>query len=283
MINKVAGKLKKKAKVAIRLNPDVTAGTHSYITTSKKENKFGLDFKTAGKILEKRDDFKNLSIEGLHVHIGSQITDARPYQKALLKINRFVKALKKADIKINYLNIGGGLGIVYSNEKPQTAISFARSISSFIWQSGARLILEPGRFIVGNRGILATRVLYVKETPSKIFVIIDAGMNDLLRPSLYGAYHTIMPHQRTKSKFNKPVDIVGPICESGDFLAKGRVFPRVKEGDLLVVLGAGAYAFSMSSNYNSRPRAAEALIADNKLRLIRKRETYADLISKEIF
>jgi len=283
LINKVAGKLNKKVRVAIRLNPDVSAGTHSYITTSKKENKFGLDFKTARKILEKRGDFPNLSIEGLHVHIGSQITEARPYQQALSKIVRFIKALKKANIKINYLNIGGGLGIVYREEKPQTAASFAKNISSFLKQTNAKIILEPGRFIAGNSGVLVTKVLYVKETPSKNFVIIDAGMNDLVRPSLYAAYHNIVPQQKAKSKFSKPIDIVGPICESGDFMAKGRSFPRVKEGDLLVVLGAGAYGFSMSSNYNSRPRVAEVLVRGNKFCLIRRRETYADLISKEIF
>jgi diaminopimelate decarboxylase len=281
-IDKIAGRLKKKARVAVRLNPHITPGTHSYITTSKKENKFGLDFETAKSIFRARDNFPNLSIKGLHMHIGSQIVKAKPYKQALLKIIKFIKELKKEKIKIDYLNIGGGLGIIYSEEKPQTAKSFAKSISPLLKACGAKIILEPGRFIVGSSGILVTKVLYIKETSSKIFIIVDAGMNDLIRPSLYGAYYTIVPHKKKKSFFKKPVDIVGPICESGDFLAKDRRFPRVSKEDLLIVLGAGAYGFSLSSNYNLRPRVAEALVKKNKFYLIRKRETYKDLISKEI-
>jgi diaminopimelate decarboxylase len=216
------------------------------------------------------------------MHIGSQIVKAKPYKQALLKIIKFIKELKKEKIKIDYLNIGGGLGIIYSEEKPQTAKSFAKSISPLLKACGAKIILEPGRFIVGSSGILVTKVLYIKETSSKIFIIVDAGMNDLIRPSLYGAYYTIVPHKKKKSFFKKPVDIVGPICESGDFLAKDRRFPRVSKEDLLIVLGAGAYGFSLSSNYNLRPRVAEALVKKNKFYLIRKRETYKDLISKEI-
>lgn len=283
LINKIAGGLKKKVMVAIRLNPDITPGTHSYITTSKKENKFGLDFETAKMIFRKRHHFENVFIEGLHLHIGSQITKTTPYKQALSKVIKFMEELRREKIELNYLNIGGGLGIIYSKEKPQTAESFAKSVAPLLRKSGAKIILEPGRFIAGNSGILVTRVVYIKETEHKIFVIVDAGMNDLLRPSLYGAYHAIVPLQKTASNFNKPVDVVGPICESGDFLAKDRRrFPKVKEGDLLAVLGSGAYGFSMSSNYNSRPRAAEVLVKDKAFHLIRKRETYKDLISKEI-
>jgi len=282
LINKIAGQLAKKVKVAIRLNPDITPGTHAYITTSKKENKFGLDFKSAAAIFKAKGKFANVSIEGVHVHIGSQITKAEPYKKALSKVLGFMEKMRKNGVEINYLNIGGGLGIVYSKEKPQTALSFARSISPLLRKAKAKIILEPGRFIAGNSGVLVTKVVYVKKT-QKIFVIVDAGMNDLLRPSLYEAYHSILPQKKVSAKFNKKVDIVGPICESGDFLAKNRRFAKVKEGDLLVVLGAGAYGFSMSSNYNSRPRAAEVLVEGEKFHLIRKRETYADLISEEVF
>lgn len=283
IINEIAGDLKKKVMVAIRLNPDITAGTHTYITTSKRENKFGLDFDTAKTIFRKSHQFENLFIEGLHLHIGSQITNATPYKQALSKVVKFITELRKEKIELNYLNIGGGLGIIYSKEKPQTAESFARSISPLLRKVDAKIILEPGRFIAGNSGILVTKVIYIKETAHKIFVIVDAGMNDLIRPSLYGAYHTILPLQKTFSNFDRPVDVVGPICESGDFLAKERLsFPKVKAGDLLAVFGAGAYGFSMSSNYNSRPRAAEILVKDKTFHLIRKRETYKDLISEEI-
>ncbi|MFH1856683.1 MAG: diaminopimelate decarboxylase [Candidatus Omnitrophota bacterium] len=283
LINKVAGNLKKKVMVAIRLNPDITPGTHSYITTSKKENKFGLDFETARLIFKQKDRFKNLFIEGLHVHIGSQITKAEPFKRALSKVITFINELRREKFEINYLNIGGGLGIVYSKEKPQSAERFAKSITPLLRKAGARIILEPGRFISGNSGVLVTKVIYVKKTQQKVFVIVDAGMNDLLRPSLYGAYHAVVPQQEISETFDKPVDVVGPICESGDFLAKDRhKFPQVKEGDLLVVLSAGAYGFSMASNYNSRPRIAEALVKANAFHVIRKRETYKDLISKEI-
>lgn len=278
-INKIAGHLKRKVKVAIRLNPDINPKTHSYITTSKKENKFGLDFNAAASIFSQSKKFKNLSIEGLHLHIGSQITTAKPYKEALLKVIKFIKDEK---IEVKYLNIGGGLGIVYSKEKPQTAESFAEEIAPLIKSLKVKLILEPGRFIAGNSGVMVTKVLYIKEAAGKIFVIVDAGMNDLLRPSLYGAYHTIVPHKNIVSSFKKPVDIVGPICESGDFLAKDRHFKKVEKDDYLIVLGAGAYGYTMTSNYNTRPRPAEVLIKGNKSYLIRRRETYKDLISKEL-
>lgn len=278
-INRIAGRLKKKVRVAIRINPAINPKTHHYITTSKKDNKFGLDFKTASRIFRAKDNFSNLFIEGLHLHIGSQITDAKPYKEAITKVIKFIK---KEGIKINYLNIGGGLGIVYSKEKPQTAESFAKSISPLLKSLKTNLILEPGRFIVGNSGVLVTRVLYVKEAATKKFVIVDAGMNDLLRPSLYGAYHNIVAQRKPSGHFKKRVDIVGPICESGDFLAKDRYFPKVKADDYLIVLGAGAYASSMSSNYNSRPKLAEFLVKGNKFYCTRKRERYSDLISKEI-
>jgi diaminopimelate decarboxylase len=278
-IEKIARRLKKQAKVAIRLNPGIEPETHDYISTSKKENKFGLDFKAAGKIFKRQNEFKGVSIEGVHLHIGSQITKPEPFKEA---ISKTVDFLKSENIHINYLNIGGGLGIVYSDERPQTAKSFSRSISSLLKKLKVKLILEPGRFIAGNSGVLVTKVLYIKETPSKVFVIVDAGMNDFIRPALYQAHHRIVPCRKITSSFNKKTDIVGPICESGDFLGKSRRFARVTEGDYLVVLGAGAYGFSMVSNYNMRPMPAEVLVKANKSYLIRKRQTYKDLIKTEI-
>ena len=278
-IARIARGLKKKVKVALRINPDIRLATHRYLAVSTRGSKFGLDFETARRLFKKRKRFKNLSIEGIHLHIGSQITEAKPYKQALSKVVDFIK---KEGIDINYLNIGGGLGIIYSDERPQTAEDFVKNISPLIKDLDCRLIIEPGRFIAGNSGVLITKVLYIKDTPQKIFIIVDSGMNDFIRPSLYKAYHTIVPDKRSKSYFKKKVDIVGPVCESGDFLAQDRHFVRVKKGDYLIVLGAGAYGYSMASNYNLRPRPAEVLVKGNKSYLIRRRETYKDLIRGEV-
>ncbi len=278
-INRIAKKFKKKANVAIRVNPDVDAKTHEYITTSKKENKFGIDLKVAKEIFSSTDKYEYLNLNGIHLHIGSQITTAKPYKDALKKIITFIKANK---IRLDYINLGGGLGIIYDDEKPQTAESFAKAIAPLLRKIKARLILEPGRFIVGNSGALVAKVLYVKDAPTKTFVITDTAMNDLMRPALYKAFHAIVLLEKSKSYFKKLVDIVGPVCETGDFLGKSRKFHKVKSGGFLVVLGAGAYGFSMSSNYNARPRAAEVLVKGNKYYLIRKRETYQDLIATDV-
>ncbi len=278
-IARIARGLKKKVKVALRINPDIRLATHRYLAVSTRGSKFGLDFETARRLFKKRKRFKNLSIEGIHLHIGSQITEAKPYKQALSKVVDFIK---KEGIDINYLNIGGGLGIIYSDERPQTAEDFVKNISPLIKDLDCRLIIEPGRFIAGNSGVLITKVLYIKDTPQKIFIIVDSGMNDFIRPSLYKAYHTIVPDKRGRSYFKKKVDIVGPVCESGDFLAQDRHFVRVKKGDYLIVLGAGAYGYSMASNYNLRPRPAEVLVKGNKSYLIRRRETYKDLMRGEV-
>ena len=278
-INRIAAALNKKASVALRINPDIESGTHAYITTSKKENKFGIDLITAGDIFLRKEQYPHIIIDGLHLHIGSQITKAEPYKKALKKIITF---LDKNRIRIKYINLGGGLGIVYDNEKPQTAEKFAAAGSPLLKKINARLILEPGRFIIGNSGGLLAKTLYVKEAASKTFVITDTAMNDLMRPSLYKAFHKILPLNKTKAYFKKPVDIVGPICETGDFLGLSRKFPKVAGGDFLAVLGAGAYGFSMSSNYNARCRPAEILVKGSKYYPIRKRETYRDLIAADI-
>jgi len=281
-INRISKRLNRITHVAIRINPDVEPKTHKFITTGKITNKFGIDFKSAYKILLMRNNFANLNICGLHIHIGSQITESAAYVAAVTKIVRFISQLEKKGIGLEYLNIGGGLGIIYNKETPQTAQKFAKRITPLLKKTGLKIILEPGRFIVGNAGILVTKVLYTKETPRKKFVIVDAGMNDLIRPALYEAYHNIIPLRLTRHKARAiKVDVVGPICESGDFFAKDRKLPRVKEGDYLAVMGAGAYGFSMSSNYNSRPRAEEVLVVKDRTFVVRKREHYRDLVDNE--
>ncbi|MCU0651800.1 MAG: diaminopimelate decarboxylase [Candidatus Omnitrophica bacterium] len=279
-INRIAKKLNKITRAAIRINPDVEAKTHKFITTGKITNKFGIDLDNAYKILLLRKNFSHLKICGLHIHIGSQITQSAPFVAAVKKITDFIAHLKRIGITLEYLNIGGGLGIIYKNETPQTAQIYAKKILPFLRKSGLKIILEPGRFIVGNAGILVTKVLYLKDTPKKKFVIIDAGMNDLIRPALYDAYHMILPLQKRGVRLEK-VDVVGPICESGDFLAKERKLPLVKEGEYLAVMSAGAYGFSMSSNYNSRRRLAELLVVKDQVFVIRKRESFDDLVRNE--
>ena len=278
LINEIAGGMGKKARIAVRLNPDVEARTHDYVTTGKSENKFGLRFDAARGLLGETGSLPNVEIVGVHVHIGSQITSVTPFVEALGKVTDFLKTL---DIKLELLNIGGGLGIIYKDEEPSSAEEFARAVMPLLKDTGLKIIMEPGRFIVGNAGILVTKVLYVKESGSRTFVVVDAGMNDLIRPSLYGAYHEIIPLREKREAGEILADIVGPICETGDFLARGRKISRLRQGDLLAVMGAGAYGFSMASNYNSRPRCPEVLAEEDKFRIIREREKYEDLIRGE--
>jgi len=280
-INRISKQLNMVSGVAIRINPDVEPKTHRFIVTGKLTTKFGIDLRTAEKIFLSRKKFPHLRISGIHIHIGSQITESKAYVAAIKKIAAFIKKLQKKGIDLECFNIGGGLGIVYDGESPQTAQYFARKIVPLLKPIKLKIIMEPGRFIIGNAGILLTKVLYIKNTPRKKFVIIDAGMNDLIRPALYDAHHAILPMVKHKRRPEK-VDVVGPICESGDFLAKDRVLPQIKEGEYLAVMSAGAYGSSMSSNYNSRRRAAEVLVDKDIVRLIRKRETYDDLIRNEI-
>jgi diaminopimelate decarboxylase len=279
-INRISKRLNKVTRVAIRINPDVESKTHKYITTGKITNKFGIDLDSAYKILILRAKFKNLDICGLHIHIGSQITISEPFVAALKKVSNFIQRLKSKNILLKYLNIGGGLGIIYDQEAPQTALIYAGKIIPLLKKTGLKIIMEPGRFIVGNAGILVTKVLYIKHTPKKKFIIVDGGMNDLIRPALYGAYHNVLPIGKI-SKTEK-ADVVGPICESADFLAKDRQVAKVKVGDYLAVMSAGAYGFSMSSNYNSRLRPAEVMVAKGKVLLIRKREVADDLVRNEV-
>ena len=276
-----ARKLRKKINIAIRINPDVEAKTHAHVATGKADTKFGLDFTSVRRIFSSREEYPNLNIRGVHIHIGSQILDGEPFVDAIKKVLIF---LKKSKIKIDYFNIGGGLGIMYSIENPQTAKSFAEKVLPMLRESGLNIILEPGRFISGNSGILVTKVLYTKETPGNKFVIVDSGMSDLIRPSLYTAYHKIVPVKVAldSADTSEKVDVVGPICESGDFLGKDRFLPGMRKGDLLAVMGAGAYGFTMSSNYNSRPRAAEVMAIDGKVYIVRKAESYKDLVRGEV-
>ena len=265
--------------MAIRINPDVEPKTHKYITTGKLTNKFGIDFKSAAQILLVRKALTNIKISGLHIHIGSQITDSEPYVAAITKTISFINKLKKEGVRLDYLNIGGGLGITYNNETPQTANAFAGKIMPLLKRSGLKIIMEPGRFISGNSGILVTKILYIKSAPKKKFVIVDAGMNDLIRPALYDAYHAIQTVRRTAAPKLK-YEMVGPICETGDFLGHAREI-AVDQGSLLAVMSAGAYGMSMSSNYNTRPRAAEVMVDGKDVYLIRERETVQQLFAGE--
>jgi diaminopimelate decarboxylase len=278
LINSIAGRMNRKADIAIRINPDVQPKTHKYITTGKKETKFGLDFKTAEDIFDNSNKYPHLNIIGLHIHIGSQITESTPYVKALKKVKNFIE---KSRIDIKVLNIGGGLGIVYSKEKPQTAKEFAAAVLPILREMKCKVILEPGRFIAGNSGILVMSVVYVKKTPSKKFVIVDAGINDFIRPALYNAYHEIQPVIKNVTAKMDVADVVGPICETGDFFARDRRLPELKSGDLLAIMGAGAYGFSMASNYNARPKPSEVMVIDRDFYVVRKRENYRDLIRGE--
>ena len=295
LIDRVAGHLGKKinptltrkarVNVSLRINPDIDPHTHQFITTGKMTNKFGLDMQTAEDLFLRARIFSNLRLIGLHIHIGSQITERQPFVKAIKKALILIQRLRQKGVLLKYLNIGGGLGIIYRDETPQTAQEFARAVLPLLKKTKLKVILEPGRFIAGNSGIMVTKVVYVKKSPNKNFAIVDAGMNDLIRPALYGAYHEILPLRGTNEQTNKRTtkyDIVGPICESADFMAKNRPMPILQAEDLLAVMGAGAYGFTMSSNYNSRPRVAEVLVEGNRFTVVRKRESYQDLTRHEI-
>ncbi len=280
-IERVAKRLRKKVNVSLRINPDVDPETHAHITTGKAESKFGLDLDTAHSIFMRRAEYPNLSICGVHVHIGSQIVKGEPFVKAFRKVLIFLTHLEKEGCRIKYLNLGGGLGIIYSDERPQTADQFAKQILPLFRGRKYKLIFEPGRFIAGNSGAFVTRVLYIKSTKAKNFAIVDGGMNDLIRPALYGSFHDIWPAARNGKAQKVIYDVVGPICESGDFLAKNRRLEELKANDLIALASAGAYGFSMSSNYNARPRAAEVLVRGTRFEIVRKRETLQDLIRGE--
>jgi diaminopimelate decarboxylase len=279
-ISECAKRLGLKARIAFRVNPDVDPKTHKYISTGKKENKFGLDLERALKAYESAATLPNIEIAGLHVHIGSQILAADPFGEALQKIKSVCLQLKAKYPTFRYLDIGGGLGIKYKPEQESLSPSaYAATVMPTLNEIGLQVVMEPGRSIVGNAGVLVSRVQYVKASHFKTFIVADAAMNDLIRPSLYQAHHEILPVTATEKKVIG--DLVGPICESGDFIAQDRELPAVGEGDLLVALSAGAYGFSMASTYNSRLRPAEVMVDGKVATLIRRRETREELIAAE--
>lgn len=279
-INLIAQKMNKKAPIALRVNPDIDANTHPYISTGLKKNKFGIPINLAKAEYIRAKNMEFIDIIGIHFHIGSQITELSPFNDSFKRINKLVEKLSQEGINIKYLDIGGGLGICYDNEKPPNPLELADILYPFAQKLDCCVISEPGRVILGNAGILVSRVISLKASMEKSFIIVDAGMNDLIRPSLYNAYHEILPILKTGDA-EATYDIVGPICESGDFFAKDRLIKTPQIGDLLAVMSAGAYGFSMSSNYNSRPKSAEVMVDGENFRIIKQRETYEDLIRGE--
>jgi diaminopimelate decarboxylase len=280
-IDRAANEMHAKAKIALRVNPNIDPKTHAYISTGLKENKFGIPIEEALEFYQLARGLANIEVVGVHQHIGSQITEVQPFIDALEKLVGFVRELRAAGMDITYINIGGGIGITYKDETPPLPKEVAAAIKPMLKASGCTIVMEPGRALVGNAGILVTRALYRKDSGEKKFLIVDAGMNDLIRPSLYDAYHEIRPLVEPASPKQETYDVVGPICESGDFLAKDRSLPVIQPGEYLAVLGAGAYGFSMSSNYNSRPRAAEVIVRGTDYFVVRERETYSELVKGE--
>lgn len=281
-INRTAGAMNKKAPVSLRVNPDVDPKTHPYISTGMKKNKFGIPVPEALQLYRKAAAMDYVDVMGVDCHIGSQLTSTEPFGEAVAKLMELINVLEAEGIRISYLDVGGGLGIVYDKESPPLPSSYAETIMKAAGNSDRTLIFEPGRVIVGNAGILVTKVLYSKKGSSKNFIIVDAAMNDLIRPSLYDVYQEV--RAVTRSDGEKIVaDIVGPICESTDFLARDHLIPMVEPGALLAVMSAGAYGFPMSSQYNSRPRCAEVMVRDHSYQVIRDRETYEDLVRGERF
>ncbi len=294
-INEVAGSLGLVAPIALRVNPNVDAKTHKYISTGKSENKFGIDFSTIREAYARAAALPNVKIRGLQMHIGSQLTSVNPFVEAVEKVLPFVEELKK-NYGIEFFSIGGGIGIVYRDslasgsldwwdgheETPLTIEEYAGQLVPLLKPLGLKIILEPGRFMVGNAGILITEVLYEKRGSAKIFKIVDAGMNDLIRPALYEGHHEVAPLNEPVTEQTEIVDIVGPVCESGDFFAQDREVPLLNTGDRIALLSAGAYGFAMASNYNSRPLPAEILVDGDKAHVIRARQTLDDLILTEV-
>jgi len=302
-IDRIAGAKETRAPIALRVNPDVDPHTHEYISTGSRENKFGIALDRVAAVYEQAAKMRNVEIVGVQMHIGSQIAEAKPFASAIGKVAPIVRELK-SKYGIKFLSIGGGMGIVYRRAlesgsgkwwRDHGGESFAFSVRDYadaivpeLRELHLRVLVEPGRFLVGNAGVLLTRVRFIKKSGAKKFAIVDAGMNDLIRPALYHSYHEIVPVEerstiasRSASKRAEKIDIVGPVCESGDFFAMDREMPELHEGDLLAIMSAGAYGFVMASNYNSRPLPAEALVRGNQLALIRKRQTWEDLVAGE--
>ena len=279
-ISRIASELHMTAPVSLRINPDVDAGTHPYISTGLKENKFGIDIQDAPRVYAQAARLSHIQVIGVDCHIGSQLTELTPFRDALARVLTLVRQLETDGIQLQHLDLGGGLGIHYQNETPPTPGDYAQVVLEQLRGRSYKLIVEPGRAIVGNAGILLTQVMYLKHTAHKNFAIVDAAMNDLLRPALYGAWQNIIPLVPRRTGSAQTYDIVGPVCETGDFLGKQREL-NLAPGDALAVCSAGAYGFAMSSNYNSRPRAAELLVDGARVHVIRRRETVAELMNGE--
>lgn len=279
----MAEAIDKPARVLLRLNPNVDAGTHTYITTAKTINKFGLDFEIAADLCNRFRQHTWLQIVGFHVHLGSQITQVEPYLTATRKVLGFIAVRRAMGQPVEWLNLGGGFGISYERGEPLSLKALAEALTPLLQPQNLRIILEPGRSLVARSGVLLMQVQYLKQTKEKTFVVVDSGMHHMIRPALYGGWHKIWPINQAETNENLIVcDIVGPICESTDFLAQGRLLPPVKPGDILALFDAGAYGFVMASNYNTHPRPAEVLVDGDQYRLIRRRERYEDLIAPEL-
>lgn len=289
LLDRVARDRGKRADIAVRVNPDVDPKTHTYISTGKRESKFGVDLEAAGRLVATLPHRAGVRMVGVHAHIGSQITEVGPHAEAMGKVIAFAARAKAAGNPVAWLNMGGGFGIYYRAAEARPAKEFAGALLPMVKEAGLRLVMEPGRFISGNAGALLSRVILVKDSGDRRFVVVDAAMNDLLRPALYGAHHRIWPVQapfpeaeaEARAAECRTCDVVGPVCESADFLAKERALPPVAAGDLLAVYSAGAYGMAMSSNYNSRPRAAEVLVDGAQWTVVRERETFEDLVRGE--
>ncbi|HCU24081.1 MAG TPA: diaminopimelate decarboxylase [Deltaproteobacteria bacterium] len=279
-IDRVARKMKRRAPIALRVNPNIDPKTHPYITTGMKQSKFGIQYEEALELYARARAMRGIEVVGIDCHIGSQLTEVQPFIDALRKVVDLIRKLERQNLQIRFLDLGGGLGIRYDDELPPSPAEYAEAIRRELKNFNLTLIFEPGRVLMGNAGVLLTRLLYTKDRDDKRFDIVDAAMNDLIRPAFYESYHEILPVAQ-RSRPQSSVDVVGPICESGDFFAKDRKLPEFEPGELMALMSAGAYGFSMASNYNTRPRACEVLVKGNKYFVIRRRETWADLIRGE--
>ncbi len=281
LINRIAGEMNKVARVAIRVNPDVDAKTHPYISTGLSSNKFGVDAKTALSIYKRRKDFPHIQFTGIDMHIGSQITSIDPFVEAVQKLSELYFEIEKDGLKLEHFDVGGGIGVQYNQENTFCINDFAEKTIPLFNKLNCQIIFEPGRFLTANAGILITEVLYNKKNGNKNFVVVDSAMNDLLRPSIYQAYHHIQPVNKFEDRKIITADIVGPICETGDYFARDREITESNSGEMLVVMSAGAYGMVMTSNYNARRRPPEILVDGNNYLVIRSRETFDHLIMDE--
>jgi len=281
LIHSIARDGGKKARISIRANPDVDPRTHPYISTGMQKHKFGVSLPEARDLYRNTRAFSNVEVVGVQCHLGSQITEMGPFQEALASLRQFVLELQSDGVALKYLDFGGGLGISYGTEEPPSPAVYGETVAKATKDLELTIVLEPGRVIVGNAGILLTRVLLKKNQGTKKFLVVDAGMNDLIRPALYGSHHQLWPVREQASQKMETADVVGPVCESADFFAKDRDVALLEPGELLAIMSAGAYGFSLSSNYNSRPRVAEVLVTGKTYQVIRRRETYEDLVRLE--